>query len=70
VKKGSYKKDFSELFNDCTDMLEVFSKGKISAMIKFKRYGRVEEVKFTSASGRNSDEIIKKLTLNINRIIN
>jgi hypothetical protein len=27
VKKGSYKKDFSELFNDCTQMLEVFSKG-------------------------------------------
>jgi FlaA1/EpsC-like NDP-sugar epimerase len=35
VKKGSYKKDFSELFNDCTDLLNEFSKYKI----KFKDMG-------------------------------
>jgi hypothetical protein len=28
VKKGSYEKGFSELFSDCTKMLEVFTHGK------------------------------------------
>ncbi len=48
---------------------QYFSKGKISAMIKFKRSGRVREIKFTSASGRTREEIIKKLTVNINNLI-
>ena len=29
VKKGSYKKDFSELFGDCAEMLKAFSGGRI-----------------------------------------
>ncbi len=28
-KKLSYNKDFSALFGDCTEMLKVFSRGKI-----------------------------------------
>jgi hypothetical protein len=57
-------------YNENDGFKQHFSKGRISAMIKFKRSGKVKEVKFTSARGRSSDEIIKKLTLNINRIIN
>jgi phosphoribosyl-AMP cyclohydrolase len=57
-------------YNEKEGFKQYFSRGKMSAMIKFKRSGRVREVKFTSASGRSSAEIIKKLTYNINRIVN
>lgn len=57
-------------YNEKEGFRQYCTKGKINAMIKFKRSGRVRDVKFTSASGQTSDKIIKKLTDNINLIIN
>ncbi len=46
------------------------TEGRMSAMIKLKRSGKVSAVQFTSARGKNNREIIQKLSEKINRILN
>ncbi len=56
-------------YSDKDGLRQHETEGKMSAMIKLKRSGKVRAVQFISARGKNSREIIQKLSEKINRIL-